>query len=362
MKRISTSIMVVVLIFLMSCSKATPNATEPPDSTDPPSPAKTSYWKGICGPRWSKWENPDGTFFTAGVNSDIADIQYAGIHWVRMGFNGGDLYTQMDYKVNTAVRAGLNILFIYRKGAPELTYGTEAQEAANEAYLKATVARFKDRVTYWEIHNEPNGKQFWDIGDWVGEGSPDPNTPYNIGVRKYVQHLERSYKAIKFVDSSAVVLLGGLTEWKMESFMDRLRIEGAYNFCDEVNVHPYSTNPGTPQKVQSRLNAFKTKLGEWPAPHNSKPIWITEIGFHTQSTWTSPGKVTTEEIKAQYLSETMNLLMTNLSPRRPIFWYALTENSCSDGYGLANKCIVNGNLQRTPLPALEAYKAMSDEP
>ncbi|MGM0376835.1 MAG: cellulase family glycosylhydrolase [Bacteroidota bacterium] len=322
-----------------------------------------SWWKGICGPAWRKWRNPNGTFFTKGVNSDIEDIRYAGINWVRLKITGGESYNQtIDYKIDTLVNAGLNILVRYHKGTPESTYGTEEQEAKNEAYLRATVKRYKDRVKFWEIHNEPNLQQFWDIGERIGEGSSEPDTPYNTGVRKYVKHLIRSYRAIKSEDPDANVIMGGLSEWHLEPFMDRLKIEGAYEFCDEVAVHPYSRNPGNPKKVLSRLTAFKEKLDEWPIPHNSKPIWITEIGFHTESNWTAPGMVETENVKAQYLTETMNLLKNNLNPLRPIFWYNLHENSsCHNGFGLTQKCIVNGTLQRTPLPALDAYKAIANE-
>ncbi|WP_345948654.1 glycosyl hydrolase [Mucilaginibacter sp. PAMB04274] len=318
-------------------------------------------WKGVTwGGAWDKWQKEDGGYDAAGVKSDVDDMKYAGVHWVRMTFNPSESYEKtIDPKVDAAVNAGISILMRFTKGTPAKTYGTEEQEAANEAFLKQTVLRYKNRIKYWEISNEPNLAESWDIGKRVGEGSGDPNTPYNQGVHKYVLHLKRCYKAIKSVYPEAVVLMGGLSEWHMETFMDRFTAEEGYLYCDEANVHPYGP---TPAAVIDRLNAFKQKMSIWPGAHRNKPIWITEIGFHTQTNWpNNPGRVASEEDKAINLTKVMQLLQSNLSPRRPIFWYCLNEKTNNPGYGLTFKYFADSNLQQKRLPAIEAYKAISDK-
>ncbi len=328
-------------------------------------------WKGVTwGSSWKTWGS--GPFNTDGVNSDIADIQDAGIHWVRLAFKVGNNPAITDLKIDAAVRAGVSILLRYTKGAPDHSYGTEAEEAVNEAFLKTTVARYKDRVKYWEIHNEPNLQAEWDLGNRVGEGSLDPNSPYNAGVRKYVQHLERSYNAIKSVDPTAVVVPGATVTWHSEAFMNRLNIEGAYKFFDELNVHPYDF---TPAGVLVKLNSFKAEVNAWPAPYKYKPIWITEIGFHTEKGWINKDgsmlagyvgganeepKEAKEARKALYLTQTMNLLLANLSPRRPIFWYSLHGPGSSTGFGLEQKSLTGGKVSAMRLPAHAAYKNISD--
>ena len=90
-----------------------------------------------------------------------------------------------------------------------------------------------------------------------GMGSTDPTTPYNQGVARYVRWLQIAYNCIKAEDPTATVVMGGLSSYLMEPFMDRLTVEGAYNFIDEVAFHPYADDPA---KVVGRLNKFKNKM------------------------------------------------------------------------------------------------------
>ncbi|WP_345954928.1 glycosyl hydrolase [Mucilaginibacter sp. PAMB04168] len=317
-------------------------------------------WKGMTwGGPWQKWGGGTdaGPYNAAGVASDIADLDDLGVDWVRLAFKVGQSYTAtVDPKVDAALEAGASILMRYSKGAPEGDYGTEAQEILNENFLKATVERYKDRIKYWEIGNEPNQANSWDLGDRVGEGSTDPTTPYNVGVHKYILHLQRSYNAIKSVDPNAVVLLGGLSNYHFEAFMARLKAEGAYAYMDELNFHPYA---GSPAGVISTLNEFKALQASWPSPHNQKPIWITEIGYNSNPNWSYTSNVPDEATKATYCTQTMYALVNNLNPIRPIFWYNLHESSCVNGFGLTQKCLSGSTLQVTKFDAYNAFKALS---
>ncbi|WP_345954916.1 hypothetical protein [Mucilaginibacter sp. PAMB04168] len=326
----------------------------------------TNNWKGVTwGGPWNKWGAdttgtglPDiGPYNLDGINSDVDDMHDAGIHWVRMSFKvGQDMERDIDPKVNAAVSAGLNILMRYMKGEPFRSYGTEAQESANETFLKNVVARYKSKIKYWEIHNEPNLTNQWDLGDRVGENSTDPNTPYNLGVHKYNSHLKRSYNAIKSVDPSATVIMGGLSHWTNHylNFYARMTADSAYAYTDGINIHPYSTNA---TGVMNVIRATKNAASTWGASHKS--VWVTEIGY--QTSWTTlTSYVSSEATKASYLTETMDSLAANLSPMRPIFWYNIHEPSSATGFGLEQKTLSSGTVSATKLAAHTSYKAMSD--
>lgn len=330
-------------------------------------PHTTNRWKGICwGGSWKKWLQPNGLYDPRGVNSDLENIAYAGGHWVRVNFSQDESIEALRQKVDAAKSAGLRVLFVYYKRNPSKTYGTEEQEAQNATYLKAIVREFKDYIKHWEIHNEPNLRDYWILGPSDNDSTyseEERRRLYNEGVHKYVKHLRRCYDAIKAEDPGAIVILGGLSEWRHERFMDRLTVEEAYKWVDEVAFHPYGNDAS---HVARRLRAFKIKMGEWPEGYQDKPIWITEFGF--QSIWSDKqSKVDSEEEKAEFLALTYNRLLDSLPAkvRRPIFWYTLHESGgIFDGFGLVKKGYNDdrSGVVDTLLPAIETYRALDDTP
>jgi len=170
-----------------------------------------------------------------------------------------------------------------------------------------------------------------------------------------VQWLKIAYETIKSEDSTSTVILGGISEWVMEDWMDRFKIEEGYKYIDEASFHPYGSNPDA---VIGRLKSFKNKVSQWPIGKRNMPIWITEIGFHIGNI-TSPGPVPNEDTKATYLMETYQKLMSNLPFVRPICWYILHEvNPGSNYYNLLVR--TNNTDSATILPAYNTYKNMDD--
>ena len=149
---------------------------------------------------------------------------------------------------------------------------------------------------------------------------------------------------------SATVLIGGLSEWTVERYMDALFTTDAHLYFDVMSFHPYGSNPDA---AVSRFNSFKTKMNSDP-DYASKPIWVTEIGFNT--TWSNlPGHVSSEQQKADYLAETMPRLYA-AGAQLPIFWYNLHENENASGFGLTLKD--SATLQTQYFPAFYAYRDM----
>jgi exo-beta-1,3-glucanase (GH17 family) len=102
------------------------------------------------------------------------------------------------------------------------------------------------------------------------------------------------------------VLIGGLSEHAAERYVEELERHGmAWRFFDAFAFHPYAS---TPQKVLGRLNAIRAVLAR--DPHlASKPVWITEVGFHAeQKNFPYPGKTPNEQVKASYLTQTYTAL------------------------------------------------------
>jgi len=137
-----------------------------------------------------------------------------------------------------------------------------------QTFIGAWVSRYKDRIHYWEILNEPDGQHL------------------DLTLRDYVEKiLKPSFRIIKTADPEAKVLpcsynhlpSAGSVLQPRESFWDMAR-----GYYDIANVHEYAdwdifrTQPVANEEEQ-HLREFRElmeKHGE-----GSKPFWVTEIGW-----------------------------------------------------------------------------------
>lgn len=324
-------------------------------------------WKGIV------WDPYNWDSASDEAISDAKQIAAAGIKWARLWFRADEKWDYIDNMVNLCKENGIKIIACWNKENPTHDLGDATQQEQQVNVLKTAVERYKNDIHYWEIHNEANLISFWNNdfdayknGTETGRGSTDPNSIYNQGAHRYVQWLQLAYNAVKEKAPTATVILGGISEWVMEDFMDRLTVEKAYLYFDEVAFHPYAENMCPyPSKCIERLNSFKSKMVAWPAPYNDKPIWITEIGFHVSDIDSAPpglipdkdGQLD-EATKAQYLYQTIVLLIQNLKHKRPISWYIYHENISSSGYGLVRKYKSAESIITEYKEAYYMYKSM----
>src|SRR5688572_4528294 len=103
----------------------------------------------------------------------------AGLKWVRIDMNwdiaqptdGTPDFSQMDAVVNAAKQKGLNVLAVIGYTPAWASAGNaDGMGAQNdvpvagkyEAFVSLAVAHFKDRVTHYELWNEPNLTQFFE--------------------------------------------------------------------------------------------------------------------------------------------------------------------------------------------------------
>ena len=163
-----------------------------------------------------------GTFDAAGQ----AFAKELGVHSLRVGY----LHGNHDFAVNWAAQNGIGVLFFlgYGKGCDATTASGRQCYANRSAGL---AQKYGNKVQYYEVWNEWNGG----IGlkDKCGYGSP----PCNDGAM-YTDLLCRTYKAIKAVQPSAIVV-GGATAGVDTPFISKMLDAGAGNCMDMVSVHPY---------------------------------------------------------------------------------------------------------------------------
>ncbi|GAB4317728.1 MAG: hypothetical protein Kow0059_10920 [Candidatus Sumerlaeia bacterium] len=197
-----------------------------------------------------------------------------GVYFDRTDFWWGEIETapgQWDWSRADAVVACLerHDVQIY----PILSYGArwwkdrtapldESEQQQFAEYVYRTVSRFKDRVTFWSVWNEPNILPFW---------SPEPRA------EDYAALLKRAYQAAKRADPDCRIcapVVAPLGRWD-EKFVTRLYQLGCRDYFDVFDYHYYRNGP--PEKVVPRelaeIRALMARYGD-----EDKPIWISEFG------------------------------------------------------------------------------------
>jgi len=302
----------------------------------PPSP----FGMGIYfGNRYT----PEEMKKAAGMAKDI------GVKWSREEFSWGIIqpeegkwdYSRYDAAVEAAYAHGISLFGLLDYCAPWASTAPEGAEKPWlwlprlepwQEYVRATVSRYKDKVKYWEIWNEPNISGFW-------QPKPDPD--------EYFSLLQASYSAIKQADPSAKVIgiCSAATDF---DFIERVLKKGGGKYMDIISVHPYRY-PATPEgtgflgemeKLHSLLQRYGLNI----------PIWITEIG------WPTHAKGVSEDVQAKMLVRTYIIAIGSKLVDK-VFWYDFRDDGTDPADPEQNFGIIKRDF--TPKKAYNAYRVMT---
>lgn len=158
--------------------------------------------------------------------------------------NGVYDWAALDYRVNAAISAGLEIIYTF--GAPP-DWATSTpgpypnynpNPVTNINYLSTFATevanRYRGKIKYYEIYNEVDS-----AGSWVGSLSV------------MAQYGEAIYNAVKAQDSAAIVLSPNTISWGslneltgMGYLREYLKLASSY--CDAIAMHLY-TDPSEPE-------------------------------------------------------------------------------------------------------------------
>lgn len=214
------------------------------------------------------------------IPENLQMMHDAGIRWIRVDFSWSGIespqgywnFNHIDKVVEEAEKSGLTIsaLLLYN-----VAWANPAYKHLDLwlQYVEKTVTRYKDKVRYWEVWNEPN--LFWE----------NPNGA------DYATLLEATYKKIKEIDPNLTVLYGGTSGVPMK-FLEESFKTGAGSYFDIVNIHPYRGRLNTMDKLvqfQEDLANLQKLMDQYNI--GLKKIWITEMGW---STWTTLNRSTKE--------------------------------------------------------------------
>ncbi|MCS7238037.1 MAG: beta-galactosidase [Thermoguttaceae bacterium] len=275
------------------------------------------------------------------AQKEFALMSEAGIAWVRTDFDwsgverprGNWTFDHLDVVVSWAEKAGICLLPILDYDVPWARPAYKHLDAWLE-YVRRVVSRYKGRLRYWEVWNEPNLEGFW-------RDKPDP--------ANYVSLLRATYQEIKRIDPNLVVVLGGMAGIPWE-YLEGVYKAGGKDFFDVMNVHPYRY-PRAPEEGRlvedlQRLRQLMSQYGD-----GQKPIWITEIGWPTH---VGPRGVS-EEVQAQMLPRAYLLALHEGVER--VIWYEFQAPEGKPDYNEDHFGIVHRDLR--PKPAYVAYRTLT---
>ena len=281
-------------------------------------------------------------------------MREAGVGWVRVDFLWQDIepdaqkfnFDKYDRIVELLNKNNIHILGIldYSVGWAAACGKWNCPPQKNESfvkYAKEVIQRYKGKVKYWEVWNEPDSGVYWSAQD---------------GMKSYCNLLKDVYIAAKQIDPDCKILNGGLANGL--SSVNRLYDNGAKDYFDILNVHFFesplheggikgvSIYPKLVRKIMVRNNDA------------NKKIWITEIGcpgvtkgIKTGEWWL--GTNPTEKQQAAWVSQVYTTLLKDKNVEK-IFWAFFRDCSRHWDTGVDYFGLVRWDFSKKP--AFKAYK------
>jgi len=234
--------------------------------------------------------------------SQMQDIKSLGFNSIRVTFWFDEQYMQTRYSsydftsfdelMNAAEAAGLEVVAILGYVPGWLQGNSNWKSTFLSSYVYPVVSRYKNRINYWEVWNEPDELKYN-----VLDGSADD----------YFDLLKRVSAVIRAVDPSsriitaatANIVADGLAKF---DWTRRLLELGASQYADILNVHYYSD-----------LDIELSAVGGPMVSNAGMTIWVTETGKKGQSGQKS------------YFTDILPYVDKSLNPER-IFWYCYVEH------------------------------------
>lgn len=301
-----------------------------------------------------------------------------GAGWVRIGFiwalaepsPGGYNFAEFDWIVDAARRRGLRplpvVIFTPRWAAakpeaadyyayPPATTRVSGDLDGYQALgrFAATVSkRYRGRVTYWELWNEP------DMGASLHDGDGDGSS-----ADEYARMLAYFARGLRSGNPEARVVLGGLAQGPAAlgcetGYLEKLLDDPDHPALESFDVLNFHTNFLDMAGIKERIEANLRVLASHGA--KEKPFWITETSYTSDPHFQSlAGYQGGGEALARYVSDALTVELE--AGAEVAFWAALfdygPDRSENDPY--KHSGLYTFDLD--PKPAAASFSALAGE-
>lgn len=225
------------------------------------------------------------------TNRELDAVGQTSASWLRVpidwnaieGTRGQYDWGYLDNIVNSAGAHGLRVLGLLgfsppwaRPGGATMLFPSAppANNGDFAGFVTAVVQRYGDRISNWEVWNEPNLPIFFGFADKRAQ--------------RYADVLKAAYPAIKAAQPGSTVVAAGLSRASgadaPPAFLQQMYDAGAGGFFDAAASHPYVTPGGL---AANSKNGWSDMLAMHDVMARNgdggKQIWLTEIGAPTCS-------------------------------------------------------------------------------
>lgn len=264
---------------------------------------------------WNNYKYPD----QESLKKAVALMKEAGISFVRMDFLWQDIepkqrqfdFAKYDYIVNLLTDNKIQILGLLNYSTDWAAQVWNSPPYKNETfinYISTVIARYKEKIKYWEVWNEPDSQQYWQ--------------PQDEMVR-YTSLLKDVYTEAKRIDPNCKILTGGLSQ-NITISLKRIYKNGGGPYFDILAIHPFVNplNEVDVERVKGLYNGCKKIMKD---NGDDKKIWFTELGCPgvklslTSNSWWL-GNSPTEEQQADWLKKVYTEILPELPDCEKIFW------------------------------------------
>jgi len=301
---------------------------------------------------WNNYKYPDA----GALKKAVALMREAGIGWVRMDFLWEDIepqkgklnFEKYDYLVDLLTQNNIGILGLLSYSVSWAGPTWNSPPYSDESFVNfaaQVIGRYKDKVQYWEIWNEPDDEQYW--------------TPQD-GLKRYTYLLKKVYLKAKEVAPDCKILNGGLSKTITLSLKNIYK-NGGKGYFDILAIHPFVNplNAVDVARVKGLYNGCKKIMQD---NGDDKKVWFTELGAPgvpspTQSNSWWLGMSPTESQQAEWVKKIYTEILPELPDCEIIFWAFLRDcqnywNNGIDYFGLLR-------WDFSKKPAFNAYKEVA---
>lgn len=203
---------------------------------------------------WAKTERKKGVYDFQWLDDIVDKLLARGVSpWFSISF-GNPLYTKgMDVSV-PGVSANYQGCSEFGVGFPPIH--TEEERTGWQNYVTALVKHFKDRITHYEVWNEPDLLSFWKC-------QPKAEDYVDL-VRLTADPLRKEQPDAKLIGGA---IAWGMTVWSLKFLEDCMKA-GLYDLVDLISYHGYKSVPErhSLQEIAAFtqiINKYKPSLEYW---------------------------------------------------------------------------------------------------
>ena len=273
------------------------------------------------------------------TDSEASNLSANGINWVRSDVS---LDNSSNWATIYQLAETYNLSLIGTLDPYTMNFNNNFNMSDWQATVNASVYDFGDKVSVWEIWNEPT--------------EPNSACGYFQGTaQQYVDLLGNASQIIKAKYPSAIVLgLGGLPLYDSSNatdvplslnFAQNVTLLGGMKYCDAISLHVYPYGHYSAQVEDAYINSL-AKYCEI----TGKDIWITETG---QESGTENFNSTPQE-QSDFLNASFAFFKSQNV--KAYLWYELNDNNTGNYSPEPNNYTFGlYDITSTPKPALQTY-------